>query len=141
MIEYIFFEALLRNAFVEYATGLGVPCALHDDPMGLVVAIPEDIAENLEDALEECYDKLQEEQAQLLAGEEGGLKRLAGFRFDLPDGQSRMVPLQPDMANRLMAGFRLDEIQALFEAVARSAVSAEENHLCKVLADKKVRKG
>lgn len=139
MIEYIFFEALLRNAFVEYAAGLGVPCALHDDPMGLVVAIPEDIAENLEDALEECYDELQEEQAQLLAGEEGGLKRLAGFRFDLPDGQSRMVPLQPDMANRLMAGFRLDEIQALFEAVARSAVSAEENRLCKVLADKKVR--
>ena len=43
------------------------------------------------------------------------------------------------MANRLMAGFRLDEIQALFEAVARSAVSAEENRLCKVLADKKVR--
>ena len=75
----------------------------------------------------------------MLAGEEGGLKQLAGFRFDLTDGQSRMVPLQPDMANRLMAGFRLDEIQALFEAVARSAVSAEENRLCKVLADKKAR--
>ena len=139
MIEYIFFEAPLRNAFVEYAEGLGITCALHDDPMGLVVAIPEDIAENLEDALEERYDELQEEQARLLAEEEGGLKRMAGFRFDLPDGQSRMVPLQPDMANRLMAGFRLDEIQALFEAVARSAVSAEENRLCKVLADKKVR--
>ena len=138
MIEYIFFEAPLRNAFVEYAEGLGIACALHDDPMGLVVAIPEDIAGNLEDALEERYDELQEEQAQLLAAEEGGLKRLAGFRFGLPDGQSRMVPLQPDMANRLLAGFSLEEIRALFEAVARSAVSAEENCLRKALVEEPV---
>ena len=71
----------------------------------------------------------------MLAAEEGGLKRLAGFRFDLPDGQSRMVPLQPDMANRLLAGFSLEEIRALFEAVARSAVSAEENCLRKALVE------
>ena len=137
MIEYIFFEASLRSAFVEYAEGLRITCTLHDDTMGLVVAIPEDIAEDLEDMLEERYDELQEEQTQLLAEEEGGLKRLAGFRFELPGGQSRMVPVQPDIANRLMAEFSLEEIQALFEAVARSAVSTEENSLCKTLAEEK----
>lgn len=139
MIENIFFEAPLRNAFVEYAKGLGIACTLHDDPMGLVVAIAEDTPEDIEEALEQRYDELQEEQSRLLAEEEGGLKRLAGFRFDLPDGQSRLVPLQPDIANRLMAGFSLDEIQALFEAVARSAVSAEEDRLCQALAEEKVR--
>ena len=139
MIEYIFFEAPLRNAFVEYAEGLGIACTLHEDPMGLVVAIAEDTPEDIEEALEQRYDELQEEQSRLLAEEEGGLKRLAGFRFDLPDGQSRLVPLQPDIANRLMAGFSLDEIQALFEAVARSAVSTGEDRLCKVLAEEKVR--
>lgn len=137
MIEYIFFEASLRSAFVEYAEGLGITSTLHDDPMGLVVAIPEDIAEDIEDMLEERYDELQEEQTQLLAEEDGGLKRLAGFRFELPNGQSRMAPVQPDIANRLMAEFSLEEIQALFEAVARSAVSAEENSLCKTLAEEK----
>lgn len=138
MIEYIFFEAPLRNAFVEYAKGLGIACTLHDDPMGLVVAIAEDTPGDIEEALEQRYDELQEEQSRLLAEEEGGLKRLAGFRFDLPDGQSRLVPLQPDIANRLMAGFSLDEIQALLEAVARSAVNTEEDSLCKVLAEEKV---
>ena len=49
-----------------------------------------------------------------------------------------MVPLQPDMANRLLAGFSLEEIRALFEAVARSAVSAEENCLRKALVEEQV---
>ncbi|HUW26814.1 MAG TPA: hypothetical protein VMW07_09870 [Gallionella sp.] len=137
MIEYIFFEVPLRNAFVEYAKSLGIDCTLHDDPMGMIVAIAEDTAEDLEEALEQRYDELQEEQSRLLAEEEGGLRQLAGFRFNLPDGQSRLVPLQPDIANRLMAGFSLDEIQALFEAVARSAMSTAEDHLCKVLAAEK----
>lgn len=135
MIEYIFFEATLRNAFVEHAEGLGISCTLHEDPMGLVVAVPEDIAEDLEDALEECYDELQEEQAQLLAAEEGGLKRLAGFRFDLPDGQSRTVPLHPDIASRLLAEFSTEEIQTLFEAVARSAMNAEVHCLRNALVE------
>jgi hypothetical protein len=139
MIEYIFFEAPLRNAFIEYAESLGVVCTLQHDSMGLIVAVPEDIGEAKEDALEARYDELQEEQSQLLAEAEGGVNRLAGFRFSLPNGESRMVPLHTDVANRLLAQFNLDEIQALFDAVARSAVNPAEEHLCKVLAQEKAR--
>ncbi len=137
MIEYIFFEASLRSAFVEHAESLGIVCTLHDDTMGLVVAVPEDIAEDLEDALETRYDELQEAQAQLLTAEEGGLKRLAGIRFELPDGQSRMVPLHPDMASRLLAEFSPEEIQALFEAVAGSAMNAEVHCLRNALVEER----
>jgi len=133
MIEYIFFDANLQNKFVEYAASLGIASTLHDDLMGMVVAIPEDIGEELEDALEERYGQLQEEQSSLLAQVEGGFKRLAGFRYTLPDGQSRMVPLQTDTANRLLSVFSLEEIQALFETVARNALSLEEKSLCKIL--------
>ncbi|MDD2913920.1 MAG: hypothetical protein PHP70_01240 [Gallionella sp.] len=135
MIEYIFFDANLQNKFVEYAAGLGVAAALQDDPMGLVVAIPEDIGEDVEDALEECYSRLQEEQSDLLAQAEGGLKQLAGFRYTMPDGQSRMVPLPTDTASRLLSVFSLEEVQVLFEAVARNALSCEEKTLCQILAE------
>ena len=134
MIEYIFFNATLRDAFVEYARSLGITCILQNDAMGLVVEIPENISEELTDALEAIYDNLQEKQSQLLTKEQGGLKQLAGFHFNLPGGQPRMVPLQIDIANRLMAGFSLAEIQAMFEAVALSALNPLEDHLCKVLA-------
>jgi hypothetical protein len=134
MIEYIFFDACLRDRFVEYAESLNVACVMQDDNMGLVVAVPEDLADDLVDSLEERYDQLQEEQSSLIDQSEGGSKKLAGFRVDLPDGQSCLVPLQPDMANRLLASFSFEEIHLLFDTVARSVLNPDDNsQLCKIM--------
>ena len=133
MMEYIFFDANLRDKFVQHATGLGVACDSRDDTMGLVVAVPEDLADELADSLEARYDELQDEQSGLMSQSAGGLKKLAGFKLVLPDGQVSMVPLQPDMANRLLASFSIEEIQALFETVARSALDPRDSHLCEIL--------
>jgi hypothetical protein len=134
MFEYIFFDAALCDKFVEYATSLGVTPNLRDDQMGMVVEIPEDISATQEDAIEQRYDELEREQAKLLLGEDGGLKRIAGFNYKLPDGQSRMVPLQAEIASRLLAAFTMEEIQSLFETVAHSTLNRGEEHLCKILA-------
>lgn len=134
MFEYIFFDAALRDQFVQYATDLGVTPSLRDDHMGMVVEIPEDISEAQEDAIELRYDELEKQQAELLLGEDGGLKRIAGFNYILPDGQQRMVPLQAEIASRLLAAFTMEEIQSLFSAVANSTLNPGEEHLCKVLA-------
>ena len=133
MFEYIFFDAVIRDKFVQHASNIGVSCTYHDDHMGLVVAIPENIDEEKENTLVQLYDELEKEQSTLLLHEEGGLKRLAGIYFSLPDGQSRMVPLQTEIANRLLAAFSMEEIQELFETVAVSMIGQEE-HLCKILA-------
>lgn len=133
MLEYIFFDAKLRDLFVAYAAGLGLECELRDDALGLVVALDEEaLNDELEDSLEERYEQLQDEQARLLAQEDGGLQQLAGFRVNLPDGQSCQVPLPPELANRLMASFSLDEIQTLLDTVARSVLDPQQ-HLCKIL--------
>lgn len=134
MFEYIFFDTLLRDEFVAYTTNLGVNCTLRDDPMGMVVAIPEDLGEELEETIEQRYDELELKQSRQLLGEEGGLKRIAGIHYKLPDGQSRMVPLQADIASRLLAAFTVEEIQALFETVAHSSLNPGDEHLCKILA-------
>jgi hypothetical protein len=141
MFEYIFFDAALRDQFAEYATSLGVTPSLRDDQMGMVVEIPEEISEAQEDAIEQCYDELEQRQSELLLGEDGGLKRIAGFNYKLPDGQSRMVPLQAEIASRLLAAFTMEEIQSLFETVARSTLNPGEEHLCKILAAEVARHG
>jgi hypothetical protein len=133
MMEYIFFNANLRDRFVEHAKDLGVACDSRDDNMGLVVAVPEDLADDLVDNLEARYDELQEEQSDLMSQSEGGLKKLAGFKLVLPDGRTCMVPLQPDMANRLLSCFSFEEIQVLFDTVARSALDPKDSHLCEIL--------
>ena len=133
MMEYIFFDANLRDRFVEHAKGLGVECDLQDDNMGWVVAVPEDLPDGLEESLEAHYDELQEEQSDLMSQSDGGFKRLAGFQLVLPDGQTCMVPLQPDVANRLLSCFSFEEIQALFDTVARSALNPKNRPLCEIL--------
>ena len=138
MFEYIFFDAALRDKFVAHAKNLGVSSTFHDDHMGLVVAISEDIGENAENSLEQLYDELEKEQSALLLQEEGGLKRLAGFYYKLPDGQSRMVPLETDIANRLLTAFTMEEVQTLFETVALSMFE-QEDRLCKILAGKNIK--
>lgn len=140
MIEYIFFDSALRDKFMAYAEQRNVPCTAIDDNMGLVVTIPEEIPEVLLDELEECYDKLQDRQADL-SRETGDFRHLAGFHFNLPDGQSRMLPLQPDLANRLMASFSLEEIRSLFDAVAHCALNPNVEHLCQILAAEKKPQG
>lgn len=137
MNEYIFFDASLRGKFVEHAKTMGVACELRDDSMGIIAAVPEDIDDDLSDDLEAYYDELQDEQSDLLAQTEGGLKKLAGFQLVLPDGQTSTVALQPDTAKRLLACFSFDEIQVLFDAVARSALDPKNRPLCEILRAEK----
>lgn len=133
MIEYIFFDADLRDKFVNYARQHGVPCNTVEDNLGLVVEVSEDIPEEMADKLEEFYEALEDEQTSM-SKSEGDLKRLAGFRFTLPSGESRMLPLETDMANRLLVHFTLAEIQALFDSVARYTLEPNDEHLCHILA-------
>ena len=113
-----------------------MPCTASDDSMGLLVSIPEDIAEEVSDDIEQYYESLEDEQEDL-SKSEGDLNRLAGFNFTLPDGQSRMLPLDTEMANRLLANFSLDEIQDLLNAVAECTLNPNDEHLCHILAAQK----
>lgn len=133
MIEYIFFDIALRDKFVSYVEKRGVPYTAPEDNMGMVVAIPEEIPELVSDDIEEYYNTLEDEQ-EAQSETEGDLKRLAGFRFSLPNGESRMLPLQTTLANRLLASFSLKEIQALFDAVAYCTLNPNDEHLCHILA-------
>jgi hypothetical protein len=133
MMEYIFFDANLRDRFVAYANGLSVACELQDDNMGIVVRVADDLSVELMDGLEAHYDELENEQSQLMVKIDGGMRSLAGFSLVLPDGAITTVPLQPDVANRLLSNFSIDEIQALFSTIARCALEPKEKHLCAIL--------
>jgi hypothetical protein len=140
MIEYIFFDATLRDKFLAFAEQRDVPCTASDDSMGLLVAIPEDIAEDVADEIEEYYESLEDEQEDLSKAK-GDLNRLAGFNFTLPDGQQRILPLPSEMANRLLANFSMEEIQGLLNDVAERTLNPNsEVHLCKILAALKKQK-
>lgn len=136
MIEYIFFSAALRDRFVAFIEQRGLPCTVTEDPLGMVVSIAEDIDDSLADKIEAYYETLEAEQEHL-SEENGELHRLAGFGFQLPNGEARLLPLAPHLANRLMAHFTLDEIRELLNEVARYTLEPADEHLCHILAEQK----
>jgi len=132
MMEYVFFDNGLRSRFVDFARGLGVTCSESNDGMGMIAAVPEDVAEDVGQALEACYDRLMEEQADLVDQSEGGLKKhVVGIRATLADGRQCMIPLEPALANRLLACLGLDEVEALVNAVARALENPSAGPLCR----------
>lgn len=131
MMEYIFFSEQLRDDFVAFARELGVECTLEGDEMGQIAAVPEDLPDEVCDRLEARYDELMEAQADLVDQEEDGLKKhVAALRVELDDGRPCMIPLPPDMMNRLLSVFTLEEVQALVTVVARSVANPSDGPVC-----------
>lgn len=132
MFEYMFFDEELRRRFIAFATGEGVPCVAAEDSMGLVARVPEEIPEGVADALDDYYDELMEEQAELVdQADADATRQAAGVRVTLGDGRSCMVRLEPELANRLLAAFSLDEVQGLVQAIARSVENPDDGPVCK----------
>jgi hypothetical protein len=135
VLEYAFFDSSLAQRFVDEAATHGAECRIADDPVaGWVAAIPDDLPEPVLDALDECYERLQQEQAVRATAEEGWVtKRLAGVQVVVADGSMRTVRLDGDTANRLLAAFTPEEAQALVQAIVRSLENPAEGPLCKAL--------
>jgi hypothetical protein len=135
LLEYAFFDASLAQRFAEAAASHGTDCSIADDAVaGWVAAIPDDLPEPVQDALDECYDLLQQEQATRANEEEGWVtKRLAGIQVLVADGSLCTVRLDADIANRLLAAFTPEEAQALVQAIVRNLENPASGPLCRSL--------
>lgn len=131
MMEYIFFSASLAGRFAEFVRVLGIPCQESNDEMGIIVAVPEDIDDELSTRLETYYAHLMDEQAEMVEDEEPGLKHAAAINISLADGRPCTIRIEPDMMNRLMGCLSIEEIHELAVTIARSVENPDSRPLCK----------
>lgn len=138
-MDYVFFDAALRDEFVRYAASLGVACESQvEDGMGgdetvtvLMACLPDDLPDAVLAALEARYDALLDETAGRVAVASGWVgRRLAGISARLADGSTRTVRLDPELANKLLATFSTEEIHRLVSEIAASLAAPEEPRLC-----------
>lgn len=131
--EYIFFAADLRDRFVAFAAAQGVAGTWRTDGMeGFVVALPDDLADAVEDAIEDEYDRLMDQQRERIEAEEGSAGRdLMGVAVTLPDGRPCTVRLPAAVARRLFEHFDAAEIQALVDAIAQSVANPMDGPICR----------
>jgi hypothetical protein len=131
--EYIFFDARLRDRFVSFIAIHGIPSQMRPDAMeGFVVALADDLAEEIEEAIEAEYSTLMEEQRDLVEAADGGNSRaLMAVAVTLPDGQPGVVRIPAHYARRLFAHFSTEEVHELVAAIAQAVTNPVAGSLCR----------
>jgi len=131
--EYIFFDASLRDRFVGFVAGHGISSQVSPDAIeGFIVALADDLADELEEAIEDEYTTLMEAQRDLVEAAEGDNGRaLMAVAITLPDGQPGVVRIPARYARRLFAHFSTEEVHELVGAIAQGLANPVAGPLCR----------
>lgn len=131
MMEYIFFHTEIAERFAEFSQLIGVSSEKRSDNLGLIVAVPEDLDEDIGNRLDTYYAHLLDEQADMVEAAEPTLKHTTAINITLADGQPCAIRIEPAMMNRLMGCLSLDEIHQLATSIARNVENPDNRPLCK----------
>ncbi len=131
--EYIFFDADLRERFVQAVAARALACQVREDAMeGFVVRIPDDPADEVLEAIEAEYETLMNEQMlRAEARPDWVSHQVAGVRFTRADGSAGTVRLPAAVARPLMERFSAEEAHALVSAIAHSLENPVDGPLCR----------
>ena len=131
--SYIFFEAELRERFVQALAARGLHSSTRADAMeGWVVELAVEPDDTLLEALEAEYEALMQEQ--MLRAEDRpdwGSHQVASLNITRADGSPVTVRLPPAVARPLMEHFSAEEAHALVTAIAHSLEDPMDGPLCR----------
>ena len=131
--SYIFFEADLRDRFVQALAARALACHQHEDEIeGLVVDLDAEPADEVLEALEAEYEALMQEQ--MLRAEDRpdwGSHQVVSLDITRADGSAATVRLPPAVARPLMESFSAEEAHALVTAIAHSLENPQDGPLCR----------
>ncbi len=128
MLEYVFFDEGIREKFAEFVRGHGLECRFSDED-GLIALIPEDMDDEVSDAIDQCYELLLQETAELLE-EETVEKSAAGVMVQLSDGTPCQVRLDPNLMARLLGCLSLEELRDFVQEVALAVENPDAGPIC-----------
>lgn len=132
MLEYIFFHDEPRKRFLQYLESLDVPHIEKDDTMGMIVAVPEDLGEYIENEIEAHYDKLMEDAEERLAeAGEAAEKDVAAITISLQSGDTIYTSVDPKVLNRILGVITSQELNDLVNSIVSSVENPDERPFCK----------
>ncbi len=131
MLEYIFFHDSPRLNFIEFLNEHSISFDEKDDNMGMVIAVPEDLGEEVEDIIELHYDKLMENAEELLADDsEEAEKNVAAINITLDDGKVIYAAVSPNVINRILSVITTQELNDVVNSIVDSVLNTDERPIC-----------
>lgn len=131
--EYIFFDASLSDRFARFVAARGIHSQVRPDAIeGFVVALAEELDDEVDQAIEAEYATLMAQQVDLVEAAEGDQARaLMAVAITLPDGQPGVVRIPARYARRLFAHFSTEEVHELVGAIAQGVANPIAGPLCR----------
>jgi len=130
---YVFFEADLRDRFVQGLLARALQSSTREDVMeGWVVELAAEPSDEVMEAIEADYEALMQEQMQRAeARPDWGSHHVASLSITRADGSPAVVRLPPAVARPLMEHFSAEEAHALVTAIAHSLEHPVDGPLCR----------
>jgi len=137
MLEYLFFNQIIADKFIDFLKLKDLSWELYIDPMldSIVVKTPEDIEDELWDELDDFHESLGAEDQKLL---EDALQdteeetNAAGIYIQLANGKQTVAQINPDIMNRMLDVITMDEFNEFIETIVRSVENPDDSPICKM---------
>jgi hypothetical protein len=132
MLEFVFFDPRPRRRFVDFLQTLGVSATELEDDETFGVAIPEDVADELMDEIESCYDEMMAfNQALFEADAEDAATHAAGVVLNLASGETVYAQVDPVLLGRIMEVVTPQEFGAVVNAIVDAVENPDSRSLCR----------
>lgn len=127
MLEYVFFDETIRDKFVSQLQQKGVDVGYDE----LIVEVPEDLDDALADEVDNIYEILLQETADMMEGTEDALeKNVMGVQVALEDGTPCTIRLDPDLVARVLNCISMEELRDMAQVIAEGVQNPDNRPLC-----------
>ena len=130
MYEYLFFDDDLKYKFTQKLTELHTDYKESIDNDNLCIGIDENLDEKIVDKIDDFYDILLDEQADITIAEEPESINTVGIQFTTSTGELSQAKLDPKLVNRLLEILTYQELQGLVQTIASATENPAVNPLC-----------
>ena len=142
MLDYVLFHQEPFNLFCDYLKENGVKPVTNIDGEAFEVRIPEDLNEDLSDAIEDKYDEILALNKTLMfeeEGEENGDFDLASIECRLGDGSTSLAVVPPDTLFKITRAVSDDEFADLVAAIVRAVEDPNGKSHCDMVRERRAR--
>jgi hypothetical protein len=131
MLEYIFFDERPWRRFIDYLESLDLEPQASRDDQGWLVALPEDLDDELDGKIEAYYDQMLEMNESLVAEAEGqDHVHTAGVNVTLADGRVVQAAVDPELMRRLLMVVSPEELGQLVNVIVDAVERPDERPFC-----------
>ena len=132
MLSYIFFHEKPFEMFAKFLRDKGIPPETSQENECYEITIPEDIEDQLNDEIEEEYDRLFEMNQDLMDNEQASEKDYSMASIDVPlgDGSISQANIKPELINKVLSVLSAQEFSEVIHIIVDAVENPDTRNFC-----------